>query len=250
MNITKRIITALVLVSFVCFTLTGCFTDFISKEKERREMEAYLEETYDREFVVEKPYSVGFPWGGGYGNAKAYPKDDPELRFEMTAVGENSYMTGYLTALWGKQLKTELENKVKEMYGQDAKLECDIDVHIKDEDVKEVRKMTFSELEKKYEGQGRLSCKISVKFYSDKCVFDTNQEDEAKKVIWFKENHYSKYQSNTFWDYSLILKDIDKYTKEDFRHILFRDDDVYKETEVSDMTIQSILDEFKNSKYK
>jgi hypothetical protein len=245
---TKRIITALVLVSFVFFTLTGCLGN--SKEKERREMEKYLEKTYDREFVVEKPYSTGFPWGGGYTNAKAYPKDDPELKFEMTAVGEDSYMTGYLPVLWGKQLKEELENKVKEMYGQDAKLECVIDAHIKDEDVEEVRKMTFNELEKKYEGQKRIFCTISVDFYSNSCVFDTNTDAEAKKVMWFKENHYAKFTQSTFRSYILHFKNIDKNTMKELKSVLFRDEEVTNDTDVRDMTIQSILNEFKNSKYR
>jgi hypothetical protein len=81
-----------------------------------------LKKIYGKEFVVGRPHMTGNPGFGYHYEAKAYPKDNPDVKFtvayNMNQKGD--YGENYLEKLWTNQGKHDLEKSIRQIYGQDA----------------------------------------------------------------------------------------------------------------------------------
>jgi hypothetical protein len=93
---------------------------------EQAKMEQYLEEKYNKEFVVEKPERKASGLGvEGYLEATAYPEDDQSLTFK---VRDSSTSTSdeYTGAVWEKEERKRLEPIVEDIFSKDVTLELEI----------------------------------------------------------------------------------------------------------------------------
>jgi hypothetical protein len=78
-----------------------------------------LKKIYGKEFVVGRPHMTGNPGFGYHYEAKAHPKDKPEIKFtvayNMNEKGD--YGDDYLEMLWSYQGEQELREILKKQYG-------------------------------------------------------------------------------------------------------------------------------------
>lgn len=98
----------------------GTFLNHITQiSRVKHEMEHYLKKEYGKEFVVTK-VRYFYPYFGSSKNVGgiAYPKDDPDLKFEISKSASDTdpntrrYMEFYLSDFWEKQKSEELRAKL------------------------------------------------------------------------------------------------------------------------------------------
>jgi hypothetical protein len=95
------------------------------KTEEVREcMTRYLNKTYETEFVVEKPYKRNLGVFGYDYEAKAHPKDNPKVEFEIRGDRDNSghYVEDYLSTLWSYQGREDIDKLLRDIYGEQSLL--------------------------------------------------------------------------------------------------------------------------------
>ena len=78
-----------------------------------------LKKIYGKDFVVGRPNMTGNPGFGYHYEAKAYPKDNPDVKFTVAydMNQDGKYGEDYLEQLWMCQGKKDLENTLKSLYG-------------------------------------------------------------------------------------------------------------------------------------
>lgn len=80
-----------------------------------------LKKIYGKEFVVGRPHMTGNPGFGYHYEAKAYPKDKPEVLFSVAynMNRKGDYGDNYLEVLWSHQGEESLKEILKSQYGDD-----------------------------------------------------------------------------------------------------------------------------------
>lgn len=116
---TKVVLSALLLIPILL--LVGCPSSCGETAQIRKNMTEGLEKIYGKEFVVARPNMTGNPGFGYHYEAKAYPKDNPDIKFtvayDMNQKGD--YGDDYLQILWSHQGAIDLRNLLVKQYGDD-----------------------------------------------------------------------------------------------------------------------------------
>ena len=84
----------------------------------QKSMEDYLEDKYDKEFVIGKPKLTdsGLARPGLY-RAEAYPEDNPTLKFEVGKHQDQDKFFDYYTgAIWAREETPRIENLLRTLY--------------------------------------------------------------------------------------------------------------------------------------
>lgn len=92
----------------------------------QKKIEAYLEEKYDQDFVVERPTHEGYGFAiEGVLKAVAYPSRDPDLRFRAE-ISSGYTRDDYITVLWTDDATRYAAPIIEQIYGRNA----DYDVRV------------------------------------------------------------------------------------------------------------------------
>lgn len=84
----------------------------------QRSLESYLEEKYDKDFVVERPEMTGSGIGmPGSWRAQSHPRDDPTLMFEVGKDADEEHKDRFFDYYTGATWSREEEPKVKTFLG-------------------------------------------------------------------------------------------------------------------------------------
>ncbi|TCO68070.1 hypothetical protein [Marinisporobacter balticus] len=121
-----RILYFICIIMLVAVLISGCIGEPTEKEKEeyRQEMIAYLNEKYDEEFViVNQDFHSNENGAWGY-HCKIYPKDRPEVVFEMN----NRMYDGYVSTAWEKEFEKIITPVIKKSFGEDVDFYIDISI--------------------------------------------------------------------------------------------------------------------------
>ena len=224
-DIVLKLITLLTLVLAVMM-LPGCLGQ--KQEQVRKEMTAYLNERYGLEFVVGKPYLTGSGLTTHY-EAIAYPKGQPEIKFEVyqnyNTGDPKDYGDNYLLKKWSYQGKLEIAKKLRQVYGESVDFRIvyrfgDPDYAFKDLD--------FAEAFKKSRGKGQFYL-----FY-DLFVDGTqiNKLAEAEKAYKIMKPFVLDY-GGAYYDFAVVyinkaykqeyLENMDKYQNDGEYRKLFNE---------------------------
>lgn len=113
----KILLSAFLLLSTIF--LGGCFSSCGETAQIQKNMTDGLKKIYGKEFVVGRPNMTGNPGFGYHYEAKAYPKDNPDVKFTVAYdMNQNGkYGEDYLEHLWMHQGKKDLKNTLKSFYG-------------------------------------------------------------------------------------------------------------------------------------
>lgn len=156
----------------------GGKTDEIQKN-----MTDYLKNTYGKEFVVGKPKISGNEFIG-FSNymADAYPKDDPDLKFNIiwNKNKPDVFQDNYLGTKWSKQGTAVMEKKLREVYGDDFWLK---EYWLSYND-KRVKDWNYPEIIKKYADKMRVDIRYFV--FIDGKQDKKYEAERAYKIL--KEN--------------------------------------------------------------
>lgn len=82
--------------------------------------ESYLEQKYDEPFKIA---DISYSWGAGSYSLRAFPEQDPHLKFILSSdTSDPPVISGenYLNKLWGRQLEDKLSPVIKELYPNQA----------------------------------------------------------------------------------------------------------------------------------
>ncbi len=83
----------------------------------QKKIEAYLEEKYDQDFVVERPTHIGYGFAiEGVLESVAYPKDNPSLKFFATTNSRGN-SDEYPDAVWTQEETASVESFLKTVFG-------------------------------------------------------------------------------------------------------------------------------------
>lgn len=122
MNKIAKIISIIALIFFALITYSWGDHMFDKKLSVKENMEKYMRTTYGKEFVLSEPRLVGGGWGRPattYVSKKAYPVDDPEIKFDISwDTQERTYIDTYLAARWSMEGRKSMEQKLCEVYGE------------------------------------------------------------------------------------------------------------------------------------
>ncbi len=89
----------------------------------QKNMETYLEDKYNKDFVVEKPELTGAGLAvTGSWRADAHPADDKSLAFRVSRdqVDESRFFDTYTGAVWEREERPRVEAVLKELYGAEV----------------------------------------------------------------------------------------------------------------------------------
>jgi len=154
-------------------------------EKIRKNMADYLKNIHEKEFEVEKPYIFGNE-GHGYNTyrAKAYAKDNPELKFDVAwdKGDPGYYYDNYLSYLWSFQGEEEIRAKLRELYGQEVYL-----LYVFNTKKEGVKKLNHSEILSKYGDDSYFELKY---YFFISGEFD--KKVEAERVYKIFQNYITK----------------------------------------------------------
>lgn len=95
-------------------------------EDAQKDMQLYLQQRYNQEFVVERPERSG----GGFAvegrlESIAYPRNDPSLKF--TVIRSRTYRAdGYVGVVWEREERQRLEPELRAIFGADIKIQLTI----------------------------------------------------------------------------------------------------------------------------
>jgi hypothetical protein len=173
----------------ICLALMGCnhnqsATNKLNILDIQKNMKEYLDTAYEKEFIVEEPKLIGNT-GFGYSTyqALAYPKDDPKVAFGIQWNKDNeAYVDSYLNEIWTKQAEEEVNEMLKEYYGEGVILdyEFNFNLFINNVDPREAKNLNHKEIMVKY--PDKILCKINIyTFMNDE--FD--KTTEAKRLFSF-----------------------------------------------------------------
>jgi hypothetical protein len=154
----------------------------------QKNMKEYLDTTYEKEFIVEEPKLIGNS-GFGYSTyqALAYPKDDPKAAFGIQWNKDNeAYVDSYLNEIWTKQAEEEVNEMLKEYYGEEVILDYEFNFAFYRYNINpnEVKNLNHKEVMIKY--PDKILCNIKSYIFMDNS-FDKNIE--AKNVFNFFIKH-------------------------------------------------------------
>jgi len=101
--------------------LGGCFSSCGETAQIQKNMTDGLKKIYGKEFVVGRPHMSGNPGFGYHYEAKAYPKDNPDVKFTVAydMNQDGKYGENYLEMLWADQGEKELSKTLKSLYGDE-----------------------------------------------------------------------------------------------------------------------------------
>lgn len=156
---------------------TGCAENNVTVEEIRNSMNDYLENVYEKEFIVEQVYSTGLTFF-----AAAYPMDNPDIRFEVQRYkgDEHLFKDNYNHARMSYEGKKEIKPFLDSLFQQDVRLTLNVfSIHDQYAD------LSYSQLMSKYPENIKieLTCYIFVKEF--------NAENEARHIQTFL-NQYLK----------------------------------------------------------
>ncbi|WP_425806712.1 hypothetical protein ACHOLT_06695 [Desulfitobacterium sp. Sab5] len=144
-----------------------------------KNMSDYLRSTYGHDFVVEKPALSGNE-GFGYHNyyARAYPKEQPDLRFIVNwEKNKGVYDDNYLGTKWTKQGTEVMTRRLREVYGDDFWLE---EYWLSYND-KKVKDLDYPDIISKYADKMRVD--ISYYVFLDNELDKKYEAERAYKIL-------------------------------------------------------------------
>lgn len=181
---TSRGIGILILLFIV---ICACIVAFIVFRKQaetttQQRIETYLEEKYKRQFVVGKPERKANGFGvEGHEEAIVHPVGDENLTFTATT---NSIASGdtYVSALWRRDERPDLEAKLAEVYGYVPEYKLDINLNVAryPNDFRYVPPYSFKETQEHY--PDILWYSLDIKEASTISVDDQTRTNAARKL--------------------------------------------------------------------
>lgn len=175
---------------FIVFFMGGCITlNGVNKGDVQKKMTEYLKNTYEKEFVVEEPRLLGNE-GFGYRvyEARAYPKDDPEMRFRVRwEKGEPGiFDDGYIHAIWRNGAMAEFHKLLKDIYGEGVVSLYGFNFNFKhyEIDFNDVKDLSYSDLIKRY--PDKIFCDMKYYVFVDGSI---DKRQEAEKVYRLIKQH-------------------------------------------------------------
>ncbi len=179
--------------------VAGCAPYVSRDEKEdiQQKMTAYLTSRYDKEFVVQEPRLVGNE-GLGYNlfAAKAYPKDQTSLLFNVVWDKDGKAEDDYLNKRWTKEGKKHVESILKDIYGEDMLVVYNNFYYFGQEldaNLNELKDLNYADL---INGHGAtLGCHMDYFVFVDS---NYDKKAEAEKVYKFYDEYFKKYGFNTY----------------------------------------------------
>ena len=154
---------------------------------EQRKMEAYLKGKYGEEFVVENYQIEGSGIGvEGDPTAIAYPKNNPQLKFEIIDSGNirqntHNYWDSYVAKLWEKEETDQLKSSLIEILGYLP--EYTVEIHVID----------ASAAEKSINKDNMLSFSEGVSRYKQDINYTLRVNSNEKKSGLNKDSFVSDY---------------------------------------------------------
>jgi len=172
--------------------LGGCFSSCGETAQIQKNMTDGLKKIYGKEFVVGRPHMTGNPGFGYHYEAKAYPKDNPEIKFTVAydMNQDGKYGEDYLEQLWMYQGKHDLEIILKKLYGDNFLIYSYSFEYYN----REFKNMNYAEVLKSCDGWVNLWIEYYV--FTDKKI---DKQVEAKIIYnlldnLMLKNHLRKYR--------------------------------------------------------
>ncbi len=219
----KILLSAFLLLSTIF--LGGCFSSCGETAQIQKNMTDGLKKIYGKEFVVERPHMTGDPGFGYHYESRAYPKDNPDVKFTVAydMNQDGKYGENYLVMLWSHQGRQELYKMLRSIYGDDfIILTYSFDYFNKD-----FKSLNHSETLKASGGLVRLAIKYII--FTDK-IIDKNQEaDHNYKIMkhLIINNHLQKY--HFIVGYSPMKYKYNKYFENEYGKSGKSVDELFKE---------------------
>lgn len=238
----KRISVILILV-LIGGIIVGCGQSNTKKEGPVQiKMEKYIKDTYKEDFVVEVPMMHSSFGLHDYSYAVAYPKKDKSLKFEID-YRESKFSDTYMEAKWSKEGKPIVENKLKEIYGEDINYYFKVEERISDTSESIIRKMNYQQVL----ASNPNICSINLTYY----VFldsQLNKQKEAEKVFEILKSiildNKLGYYNVSIYFISSQYKDYFTKTNKDIGD--FDDDEMYKSGRVLNVIYIAEIDKITN----
>ncbi|OYD06317.1 DUF4199 domain-containing protein [Paludifilum halophilum] len=178
----------------------------------QKEAKNYLKDKYGDSFKVEKPqYITEF---NKY-RMKAYPQDDPKLRFTVTKRGSQPFEDTYVIAALSKQSQEEMQPLIDKLYPDVWVYESHVGIENEAEkDMISKNMLDYQEVRNQYPGQ--YTQHVDLKLIKD--LEGKQKEVEMRKILktiqFFKENRVQKVNLNvTYYSESLPEKARDQKIK-------------------------------------
>lgn len=197
------------------------------REEVQQNMKEYLERTYEKEFVVEKPVLKGNE-GFGYKTyvAKAYPKEDRSLQFYAAwDIGEPGYYDDdYLKVLWSRQGTEELTGVLEGIYGEgNVIVEYELSYNNR-----KFKDCNYVEAIQKSKGNAF----IDINYY----VFSNNDIDkqkEAENIFKIYKQYILDYNTKMyFFNVDYVLKECKDEYDEILKDLNYDYDQLYQEGKI------------------
>jgi hypothetical protein len=169
----------LILLAIIILIAAGYFKVSDKNAEMQKSMTDYLQRTYGKDFVVEKPIFYRNEWLGhkNYTSA-AYPKDQPDLRFNVIVdMNPGVFKDNYLGTKWSKQGTAEMEKKLREVYGEDFWLE-NYWISYNDKNVKD---LDYPEIMRRYANKTRVDIRYFV--FTGKNFDKKFEAERAYKIL-------------------------------------------------------------------
>jgi hypothetical protein len=203
---------ACVFISVLLLVLSGCDN---RSPKIHKLMSDYLRDRYGMEFVVGQLRADGDIPSAGC-EAKAYPKGQPHLEFEVDyqnncfrgEITRNELKDNFLSIRWSYQGKLEIEKKIREVYGKSA--EFVIAKYFIGGAEYEDRDLGYWQMMEKLRGT-RGGGRLYYTVFLDGTTFD--KEEEAIKTYQILKRFILDYR---FTKTAFIVTFIDKANKQDY----------------------------------
>jgi hypothetical protein len=207
-----RVIITFFLISTLLLVLSGCDN---RSPKIHKLMYDYLHERYGMEFVVGQLRAAGDIASAGC-EAKAYPKGQPHLEFEVDyqnncfrgEIKKDQLRDNFLSKRWSYQGKLEIEKKIREVYGDSAEFVVEYDIgggDYKDRD------LGYWQMMEQIRGTSGVAERLYYTVFVDGENF--NKEKEAGKAYQILKTFVLDYG---FTDPAFIVTFIDKVDKQDY----------------------------------
>jgi len=205
--------------------LGGCFSSCGETAKIQTKITEGLKKIYGKEFVVSRPHMTGNPGFGYHYEAKAHPKDNPDVKFTVAydMNQDGKYGEDYLEQLWMYQGKKDLENTLKSLYGDNYLVYCYSFEYYN----RAFKDMNYSEVLKSSDGWVHLWLKCIV--FTDKKIDKQIEAERVYRIVdkLMLKNHLKKYR--LLVGYSPLKYKINGYFDNEYRKSGKSLDVLYKE---------------------
>ncbi len=195
---------SILLISFIIFlSFSGCWD--IPKYSEEdlakihSNMEQYLKNTYQKDFIVKKPKVTGNE-GFGYNlyQAVATPIDNHKVEFTIAwdKRDPNKYEDTYLNKLWTYQGKDEVGQLLKKVYGYEVPFEYYFFYNYERLDVEKnnLKKLNYKDIIEKHSND--IKCTIICYFFTNK---DVDKKAESEKAYMFYKQYILNNKINDYF---------------------------------------------------